>query len=56
MTAEEAVSQLKNLSRDPEEAHGKAEDILLEFLSSQGFGEVSMAFSQARDSIGFWYA
>ena len=57
MTSQEAVEALNNLScGDPESAHGQAEDIIMEFLASNGMGEVSDAFEKARDRIGFWYA
>ena len=56
MTSAEAVSKLQMLADRPEESHREAEDILMEFLASQGFGAVSDAFGKARDEIGFWYA
>lgn len=56
MTSQEAVNALNNLPGDPEIAHGQAEDIIMEFLASNGMGEVSDAFEKARDRIGFWYA
>jgi hypothetical protein len=56
MTSEEAVTKLLMLGDDPEIAHSEADGILIEFLSSQGFGAVSNAFGKARGDIGFWYA
>ena len=57
MDLQEAISQLNQLDRNhPAQAHEEADWILLEFLSSQGFGAVSDAFSKARDDVGFWYS
>lgn len=57
MTSQESVQALNNLSGgDPEFAHRQAEDIIMEFLASNGMSEVSDAFQKAKDRIGFWYA
>ena len=58
MTPEQAIKRLKAMPAhgDSESLHGEAEDILLDFLRSQGHSEVANAFEEARDRVGFWYA
>jgi hypothetical protein len=55
--AQEAVAKLNALtSHDPETAHGRADEILCEFIRSIGHAEVAEAFEAAADRVGFWYA
>jgi hypothetical protein len=55
--AQEAVAQLDALSwNDPETAHGRADEILCEFIRAIGHAEVAVAFEAAADRVGFWYA
>jgi hypothetical protein len=57
VTEKEAIKQLSELTRsDPEVSHGRADDILLAFLRSNGFGAVSDAYEEAEVRVGFWYA
>lgn len=55
-TIDQAIRALNNLSKDPEQAHCEAEDILCETLRDAGLEAVANAFKEARDRIGFWYA
>lgn len=54
--AAEAIQALKELSGEPEGAHGEAEDIVMDFLRNAGYAKVAEAFVHARERIGFWYA
>ena len=56
MEMKEALEKMNNLTQDEEIAHSEAEDILLQYLRDLGHGELSDAFEQAIDEIGFWYA
>jgi hypothetical protein len=65
MTKDEAVAELSALDPgaydyyrhvDAEGAHMKADEILIEFLSTNGFDGISNAWTKAKDSCGFWYA
>lgn len=58
MTSEEAIVELRShdTEGDPEIAHSDADEVLLEVLRSNGFGEVADAYEQTRRRIGFWYA
>lgn len=56
MTSAEAISQLKTLPDDNEEAHAVADSILLRFLRAEGYDDIVDAWLNARDNIGFWYA
>lgn len=41
---------------DFEAAHSKADDILLSALRELGYGEISDAFDEACEAVGFYYA
>lgn len=57
MTKYDAINLLNELDdSDPELAHCKADDILVEFLIDNGFQNVAEAFVRAQDRVGFWYA
>jgi len=58
MTKGEAIELLNNISiGDTEATHIEADQILLQFLSENGFIEVARAWSKASDRCGgFWYA
>lgn len=57
MTRQDAKRRLDKLTDDdPESAHGRAEDIICQFLKDNGFGDVAEAFEAARDRVGFWYS
>lgn len=57
MTPDEAVKLLEALSSiDPETSHVLADQVLVDFLRSNGFADVADAFDAASDRIGFWYA
>ena len=57
MTKDEAVTMLKCLDEgDNERAHAEADEILLEFLRTNGYEEIADAFEDAADRITFWYA
>lgn len=57
MTREEAIKKLKELdSADQEASHWAADEILLCLLEAIGYEDVSAAYRQARNDVGFWYA
>lgn len=60
MTEQEAVNELQRvvveLCADEEIAHGRADQILIEFLKANGFKTVADQYESTRDQIGFWYA
>ena len=57
MTELEAIKKLNELSSgDPEVSHTQADDIVLEFLRSNGHHELVDAWEEAEARIGFWYA
>ena len=60
MTKKEAIEKLKGIQlegrHDREASHSEAEGVLLDLLKSQGFDDVSKAFIDCRDEVGFWYA
>ena len=47
---------MRDLPKDPEMAHGDADEILLEMLYELGYCAIVREFRQVRDRIGFWYA
>ena len=49
---EEALTELANMSGDPEADHSRADEILCELLESLGFAEVVEAW----EKIEKWYA
>ena len=51
-----AVSDLYNLPDESEGSHGRADEILLEFLDAKGFRHIAGAYRDTRERIGFWYA
>jgi hypothetical protein len=57
MTEEEALAKLAALMEppmDPEVAHSKADDLMVEVLRSLGYCALAEAFHQAQ--FQFWYA
>lgn len=58
MTKEEAIKRLSEFREwdDPEAAHVEADDILLEYLDSNGHKEVADAWKAVHSLVGFWYA
>ena len=52
------VDELKAMKAggDTERDHGRADDILCEYLRSLGADEVVDAWKAAQDRCGFWYA
>ena len=56
-TVEQVIFELNSLTDDdPERAHGQAEDLLLDYLKSEGHEDVADAFNRAVSRCGFWYA
>ncbi len=52
-----AINALGNLDDgDPEAAHSEAEDILCRLLTDFNLNGAVIAFEEARDRVGFWYA
>jgi len=58
MTLEQAVEALNNIKAgDQEMAHGAADDILLEFLKTNGYVGLTDAWLDVDARVGgFWYA
>lgn len=57
MEKQEAIDHLNELtSGDAEAAHGRADDILVAFLTDNGHPEVAKAFKDAQERCGFYYA
>jgi hypothetical protein len=56
MNIEDAVKQMNDINCDSEAAHGQADVILLEFLSSNGYSELYDAYTAAEDRNTFWYS
>jgi hypothetical protein len=56
MTAQQAIEKLNALGGDPEADHSQADDILLEFIKTNGGEEVEKAWQEACRRCGFWYA
>jgi hypothetical protein len=58
MTKQEAIAALKRLDiADNEVAHSGADDILLEFLSTNGHADLASAWQRTCEECGgFWYA
>ena len=56
MTQNEAIDRLKHLTTDAETAHIHADRILLEFLRTNGFGELADAHDALHKRVGFLYA
>jgi hypothetical protein len=53
---DDAVMPLDSMGTgDPEAAHGRADDILLEVLDVLA-PDVSAAWRRCRDRVGFWYS
>ena len=55
---QESIDQLNAMKEgdDAEIQHGKAEDILCNYLKEIGATELADAFEGACDRVGFWYA
>lgn len=58
MTKEKLMEKLRTIdSSDPEKAHNEADCVLLEFLESNGFGDVALEWRELESRCGgFWYA
>ena len=58
MTREETVSLLQSMDTgdDAEIEHKNADDALCNFLVTLGYDDVVMAYRDAQDRVGFWYA
>ncbi len=57
MTKEEAIEAISKLDASgPECTHIDADQILLAFLSDNGFEDVARAWSSKEQQSGFWYA
>lgn len=54
---QEVVDSLDALKGgDPEADHGRAEDLVMEYLRAIGHGAIVDAFDRARIRCNFWYA
>ncbi len=52
-----ALNALKEINlRDPERAHGQADDILLEFITDAGFAEIADLYNNMASSAPWWGA
>lgn len=58
MTKDQAINQLNAIpDEDVESAHVAADQVLLEFLTANGFAEVADAWTALEKRCdGFWYA
>lgn len=57
MTQAEAIKQLNALKKgDNEATHAEAEEILCEFLKTNGHAAIADAFNAAQHRCEFWYA
>lgn len=58
MTELKAVEVLKELQAvakvDPERAHSAADSLLLDFIASQGFSNVTQAYDKLIKSAAWW--
>lgn len=55
---EEAITELNSMPAggDPEILHGRADNLLCEYLEKTGQVKLATAFREAREQVGFWYA
>jgi hypothetical protein len=57
MTHEDVLQALETMQAgDNEAVHYAADDLLLNFLRSEGYNDIAEAYERARDRVGFWYA
>jgi hypothetical protein len=56
MTEQQAIDELKELDGDPEGSHSMADEILLQFLSDNGFKSIADEWETTCKRVGFWYA
>ena len=58
MTKEEAIGGLRDLPKhDTEMAHAQADEILIEFLASNGYSDITDVYDEIKEYHGgFWYA
>jgi len=57
MDKKEVIKRLNDLtSDDPEVSHGRADDLLLDFLKENGHQDLAQAWDSACDRCGFWFA
>ena len=57
MTKEEAIAELDKLGGDPEISHSSADEVLLQFLASNGHVDIVAAwYLVVKRCGGFWYA
>jgi hypothetical protein len=54
----ELATQLDRIPKvtDKENAHCRADDLLLECLQHYGYEDIVLAYREARTRVGFWYA
>jgi len=52
----EKIKEIYKLYYDNEMAHGKRDDICIEFIKELGYEELANLLEKAEDDIGFWYA
>jgi hypothetical protein len=54
---EEIIQALSGLAQDdPESAHLRADDLLLEALLLAGMQDVVDTYNEVSDRVGFWYS
>lgn len=57
MTNDEIIQALNELTKDdPEESHGKADELLLMALRHNNLGDIALAWEAAHERIMFWYS
>ena len=57
MTEDDAIKALQALTREDQElSHLDADNIVVDFLRSNGYPALAGMFETTRDRVGFWYA
>jgi hypothetical protein len=57
MTEQEAIATLNAIPRrDAEHAHAAADQLLVDFLRSNGHAALADAYDAFQEDVGFWYA
>lgn len=57
MTKDDAIKLMRAIDGgDREEAHVSADEVLIEFLMTNGHREVAETWIDTKDRVGFWYA
>lgn len=41
---------------EPSSTHVAADDLIIEFLRSEGYGDVADAYEDCREKVDFWYS